>query len=379
TSPTLSSCSPTQAAGAWRNFRATADSCAPSPVSASSHPAPNSDASGGGTYASCRGSPSSLLAAQTPSRRGTPTDRPRSARSAAGDLARRAARRLRAPGNWRASGGRDCGLRSGSRGRAGLAALASVPVPVPGPPAAEHVRSPPRRRPPHAPARLRRGLGSPAGRRRLPRSPLPPVTPPREPQAWAPPPRPPHAQRPLPSAGQLRAHISLSSALLKEEKMPVLSPEIKFDTSNVTRNSLDSCFLFENSWRKAVLETQRMKKEYTTIFGLEELKECVKMPYLPGLQSCPKSVSSTPLGVQSRRLHAETEMPPVRIRKTKEACTVVPLQEKPKSTGFSDPLAGAPSQYLQRLSKMAILEYDTIRQETTRKSKKGKKRDLRDC
>ncbi|XP_041625368.1 putative uncharacterized protein C8orf89 homolog isoform X2 [Vulpes lagopus] len=161
--------------------------------------------------------------------------------------------------------------------------------------------------------------------------------------------------------------------------MPVLSPEIKFDTSNVTRNSLDSCFLFENSWRKAVLETQRMKKEYTTIFGLEELKECVKMPYLPGLQSCPKSVSSTPLGVQSRRMRAETEMPPVRIRKTKEACTVVPLQEKPKSTGFSDPLAGAPSQYLQRLSKMAILEYDTIRQETTRKSKKGKKRDLRDC
>ncbi|CAD7671899.1 unnamed protein product [Nyctereutes procyonoides] len=212
--------------------------------------------------------------------------------------------------------------------------------------------------------------------------------------------------------------------------MPVLSPEIKFDTSNVTRNSLDSCFLFENSWRKAVLETQRMKKEYTTIFGLEELKECVKMPYLPGLQSCPKSVSSTPLGVQSRRLHAETEMPPVShfsenmlsclqvfysplhiaqrplneqpwqsrevthfclIRKTKEACTVVPLQEKPKrflkhsnssisfGTGFSDPLAGAPSQYLQRLSKMAILQYDTIRQETTRKSKKGKKRDLRDC
>ncbi|XP_038297314.1 putative uncharacterized protein C8orf89 homolog isoform X2 [Canis lupus familiaris] len=182
-----------------------------------------------------------------------------------------------------------------------------------------------------------------------------------------------------------KTSISLSSALLKEEKMPVLSPEIKFDTSNVTRNSLDSCFLFENSWRKAVLETQRMKKEYTTIFGLEELKECVKMPYLPGLQSCPKSVSSTPLGVQSRRLHAETEMPPVRIRKTKEACTVVPLQEKPKrflkhsnssisfGTGFSDPLAGAPSQYLQRLSKMAILEYDTIRQETTRKSKKGKK------
>lgn len=48
-------------------------------------------------------------------------------------------------------------------------------------------------------------------------------------------------------------------------------------------------------------------------------------------------------------------------------------------SGFSDPIAGASSQYLQRLSKMAILEYDTIRQETTRKSKKSKKRDLRDC
>ncbi|XP_034867234.1 putative uncharacterized protein C8orf89 homolog [Mirounga leonina] len=202
--------------------------------------------------------------------------------------------------------------------------------------------------------------------------------------------------------------ISLSSALLKEEeKMPVLSPEIKFATSNVTRNSLDSCFLFESSWRKAVLETQKMKKEYTTAFGLEEFKECVKMPYLPGLQSCPKSVSSPPLEVHPRLLHAATEMPPVsqssenmsncvqvfysplhiaqrpvneqpwqtRIRKTKKACTVVPLQEKPKSSGFSDPLAGASSQYLQRLSKMAILEYDTIRQETTRKSKKSKKRD----
>ncbi|XP_044100397.1 putative uncharacterized protein C8orf89 homolog isoform X1 [Neovison vison] len=171
--------------------------------------------------------------------------------------------------------------------------------------------------------------------------------------------------------------------------MPVLSPEIKFDTSNVTRNSFDSCFLFESSWRKAVLETQKMKKEYT--FGLEEFKECVKMPYLPGLQSCPKSVSSTPLEVRQRLRQADPEMCPVRIRKTKEARTVVPLQEKPKGflrhsnssinfgSGFSDPLAGASSQYLQRLSKMAILEYDTIRQETTRKSKKSKKRDLRDC
>ncbi|XP_029779487.1 putative uncharacterized protein C8orf89 homolog isoform X2 [Suricata suricatta] len=173
--------------------------------------------------------------------------------------------------------------------------------------------------------------------------------------------------------------------------MPVLSPVIKFDTARVTRNSLDSCFLFESSWRKAVLETQKMKKEYTMAFGLEELKECVKRPYLPGLQSCQKSISSSPLEVHLRLLHIDSEIPPVRIRKTKEKHIVVPIQEKPKGfirhanssinfgSGFSDPLAGASSQYLQRLSKMAILEYDTIRQETTRKSKKGKKRDFRDC
>ncbi|XP_036685795.1 putative uncharacterized protein C8orf89 homolog isoform X1 [Balaenoptera musculus] len=203
--------------------------------------------------------------------------------------------------------------------------------------------------------------------------------------------------------------ILISSALLKkEEKMPMLPPEIKFEPSNVTRNSLDSCFLFERSWRKAVLETQKMRKEYTTAFGLEEFKECVKMPYLPGLPNCQKSVSSTPLEVHKRLLHADTEMPPVshstenmsgclqvfysplhieqrpvkeqswqsRLKKTKPTCTVAPLQEKSKGSGFSDPLAGAPSQYLQRLSKMAILEYDTIRQETTRKLKKSKKQEL---
>ncbi|XP_020015289.1 putative uncharacterized protein C8orf89 homolog [Castor canadensis] len=156
--------------------------------------------------------------------------------------------------------------------------------------------------------------------------------------------------------------------------MSVLSPEIKFETSKVTRSSLDNCFPFENSWRKAVLETQKMKKA----FGIQEPKECVKMPYLPGLPSGQKNVSSSPLEVHKRLLHANTEMPTIRIKKTK-TCTVVPLQKKSKGSGFSDPLTGASSQYLQRLSRMAILEYDTIRQETSKKSKKSKKRDLRDC
>uniref|UniRef100_A0A8C3X8Y9 Chromosome 8 open reading frame 89 n=1 Tax=Catagonus wagneri TaxID=51154 RepID=A0A8C3X8Y9_9CETA len=96
--------------------------------------------------------------------------------------------------------------------------------------------------------------------------------------------------------------------------MSVLSPDIKFEPSNVTRNSIDRCFLFESSWRKAVLETQKMRKEHTTAFGLEDFKDCVKMPFLPGLQNCQKSVNSTPLDVHKRLLRADTEMPPVRFR-----------------------------------------------------------------
>nr|XP_039320845.1 putative uncharacterized protein C8orf89 homolog isoform X2 [Saimiri boliviensis boliviensis] len=71
--------------------------------------------------------------------------------------------------------------------------------------------------------------------------------------------------------------------------MSVSSPEIKCETSKVTRSSFGSCFIFDSSWRKAVLETQKIRKEYATAFGRGDLKECIKMPYLPGLQSCQKS------------------------------------------------------------------------------------------
>ncbi|XP_045146133.1 putative uncharacterized protein C8orf89 homolog [Echinops telfairi] len=171
------------------------------------------------------------------------------------------------------------------------------------------------------------------------------------------------------------SHISFSSERLKEEpRISVLSPDMKFKTSEVARSSLDGCIFLERSWRKAVQETERMMKA----FGLEELKECVKMPYLPRLQSCQK-MSSTPLGVRRRLLSPEIEMPVVRIKKIGEPCPVLSPKEVSKSFVFTDPLPGAPPQFLQRLSKMAILEYDTVRQEITRKSKKGKKHNLQDC
>uniref|UniRef100_A0A2I2ZMC9 Chromosome 8 open reading frame 89 n=1 Tax=Gorilla gorilla gorilla TaxID=9595 RepID=A0A2I2ZMC9_GORGO len=95
--------------------------------------------------------------------------------------------------------------------------------------------------------------------------------------------------------------------------MSVLSPEIKCETSKFTRSSFGSCFIFESSWKKAVLETQKIKKEYTTAFGLGELKECIKMPYLPGLQSCQKSVRSAPLEVPKRLPRADAKVSAVRF------------------------------------------------------------------
>ncbi|XP_054548158.1 putative uncharacterized protein C8orf89 homolog isoform X3 [Talpa occidentalis] len=98
--------------------------------------------------------------------------------------------------------------------------------------------------------------------------------------------------------------------MLKEEKMSVLSPEIRFEIPDITRNAFENCFLFESSWRKAVLGTQKMEKDYTATLGLEEFKERIKMPYLPGLQNYQKSASSAPLRVHKR--HADPEMTPLR-------------------------------------------------------------------
>ncbi|XP_064240167.1 putative uncharacterized protein C8orf89 homolog [Aotus nancymaae] len=96
--------------------------------------------------------------------------------------------------------------------------------------------------------------------------------------------------------------------------MSMLSPAIKCETSKATRSSFGSCFIFDSSWRKAVLETQKIRKEYATAFGRGDLKECIKMPYLPGLQSCQKSVSSTSLEVPKRLQRADAKASAVRYQ-----------------------------------------------------------------
>ncbi|XP_059528637.1 putative uncharacterized protein C8orf89 homolog isoform X2 [Myotis daubentonii] len=139
--------------------------------------------------------------------------------------------------------------------------------------------------------------------------------------------------------------------------MPGLSPEIKFETSNVTRNSMDRYFLFESGWRKAVFETQKLKDEYTRAFGLEELRERVKMPYLPGLQNCQKSVRSSPPEVPSRRQCIDTQMPPVRengkegrrVRETEERERNIHVKEiQPLVASCTHPVWGRESNLQHR-------------------------------
>ncbi|KAM9102966.1 putative uncharacterized protein C8orf89 homolog isoform X4 [Sarcophilus harrisii] len=229
---------------------------------------------------------------------------------------------------------------------------------------------------------------------------------------------------------------NISSFSKEQNRMPVLTPENRYLTSRVTKSSLDGCFLFEKSWKKAALETQKMKKEYSSIFGLKDFKEVDTIPSLPEVQTY-RTNTETPLDVLKRHPCAALKTSKIRLpteknsrneisrlelwerrvreeesslnedmptclpsfslpqkprqqsvkeenlknrsMKSYQTSSLLSLQEKTKGFSFRSPLTGASPEYLQRLSELAILEYDTIRQETGKKLKKVKKRELSDC
>nr|XP_020826717.1 putative uncharacterized protein C8orf89 homolog [Phascolarctos cinereus] len=186
----------------------------------------------------------------------------------------------------------------------------------------------------------------------------------------------PSALNYLLSTCSLRRDISSFSK--EENKIPVLTPENRYLTSRVTKSSLDGCFFFENSWKKAALETLKMKKECSSVFGLKDFKEVGTIPSLPEVQRYRKNTES-PLDVLKRHPYTPLKTPKIRSMKSNQTGSMLSLQEKTKRFSFRSPLTGAPPEYLQRLSELAILEYDTIRQETSKKFKKVKKRECPDC
>uniref|UniRef100_A0A7N4P1N3 Uncharacterized protein n=1 Tax=Sarcophilus harrisii TaxID=9305 RepID=A0A7N4P1N3_SARHA len=105
---------------------------------------------------------------------------------------------------------------------------------------------------------------------------------------------------------------NISSFSKEQNRMPVLTPENRYLTSRVTKSSLDGCFLFEKSWKKAALETQKMKKEYSSIFGLKDFKEVDTIPSLPEVQTY-RTNTETPLDVLKRHPCAALKTSKIRL------------------------------------------------------------------
>lgn len=78
-------------------------------------------------------------------------------------------------------------------------------------------------------------------------------------------------------------YLTFISTVERRSSRQCCLPEIKFEPPNVTRNTLDGCFLFESSWRKAVLETQKMRKGnfHIYLFYLIKYRSCASNLHIP--------------------------------------------------------------------------------------------------
>ncbi|XP_074841835.1 putative uncharacterized protein C8orf89 homolog [Carettochelys insculpta] len=211
---------------------------------------------------------------------------------------------------------------------------------------------------------------------------------------------------------------SLPSQTSKEKKIPSLTSDHKYLYNKASGKSLGCC-PFESSWRSALLKTQRIKKaEYSSTFGLKDCKESPAVPNLiQGIQSYQENLSTSlqmnkgfacaaaksfPAGgdvsvvnLQRRGLDSwnpgPLKMPAIhdgggeigalRSKKNNPASSAYSLllgtSYKLGHQHFTDPFAGAPPEYIQRLSEMKSFECETIRQEKIKTLKRGKKQETR--
>ncbi|XP_028592537.2 putative uncharacterized protein C8orf89 homolog isoform X2 [Podarcis muralis] len=220
----------------------------------------------------------------------------------------------------------------------------------------------------------------------------------------------------------------------KEQKLPILKSDQRFLDKKVSGKSFGG-HLFENSWKHAVIKTKRIKQEYTSAYGLRDSDENAAMPSLaqaipnpspvaqktqgaahlfpdscysnddPGLppfvlprtssqyfiESCYKSRGDTAMGDAYKRgsftwkpgplktsgMHGGAgELGAVRLKKYNRCSSLISFPEGSKfkpGYRFTDPVTGAPPQFLQRLSQLAALECETIHQERTRRLRKAKR------
>ncbi|XP_062985938.1 putative uncharacterized protein C8orf89 homolog [Elgaria multicarinata webbii] len=73
------------------------------------------------------------------------------------------------------------------------------------------------------------------------------------------------------------------------------------------------------------------------------------------------------------------ELGVVRLKKYNRCSSLISFPEGSKFKSgyrFTDPVSGAPPQYVQRLSQLAALECETIHHEKSRKTRKAKKLEM---
>ncbi|XP_073185486.1 putative uncharacterized protein C8orf89 homolog isoform X3 [Lepidochelys kempii] len=204
---------------------------------------------------------------------------------------------------------------------------------------------------------------------------------------------------------------SLSSQASKEQKMPSLMSDHKYLNNDASGRSL-GCFPFERSWRSALLKTERIKKaEYSSTFDLRDCEESTAIPNLTQeVQSYQESLSPIlqmkkgfaygaakpfPTGSYSKDDNEHICVPTSyilpqtssqylgyefckkRSKKNNHVSSIYSLPVGPRYKfghhHFTDPFAGAPPEYIQRLSEIKSFQCETIRQEKNKKLKWGKK------
>ncbi|XP_053251839.1 putative uncharacterized protein C8orf89 homolog isoform X4 [Podarcis raffonei] len=191
----------------------------------------------------------------------------------------------------------------------------------------------------------------------------------------------------------------------KEQKLPILKSEQRFLDKKVSGKSFGG-HLFENSWKHAVIKTKRIKQaEYTSAYGLRDSDENAAMPSLAQAIPNPSPVAQktqgaahlfpdrgdTAMGDAYKRgsftwkpgplktsgMHGGAgELGAVRLKKYNRCSSLISFPEGSKfkpGYRFTDPVTGAPPQFLQRLSQLAALECETIHQERTRRLRKAKR------
>uniref|UniRef100_A0A6I8N5L9 Uncharacterized protein n=1 Tax=Ornithorhynchus anatinus TaxID=9258 RepID=A0A6I8N5L9_ORNAN len=175
----------------------------------------------------------------------------------------------------------------------------------------------------------------------------------------------------LESPGRLQTGSLLSPSPKEGKKTPAPSPEGGRGPGRPARGLPAGCLFLEGNWKQAALRTREMRKEFSSAFGLKSCQEKIQMPSL--LPQVPTSRGRKgPLREAALTLTT-------RSRRSGERGTVRTTQEPLNCCGFRNPFTGAPPKYLQRLSELAVLEYDTIRQEAKGNPGKGGKPDLRGC